>query len=237
MHYLITRPEADAQPLALALQALGHVASVEPMLSIDYLDDVQLELDGVQAVLITSANGARAFAHVSTDRRIPVYAVGEASAAVAREYGFRRVHAAPAGLGGGVAGLAKFAAAELRPADGILMHISGTVVAGDLKTLLKQQNFNVFRVRLYESNPAERFAETTAALMRSGALDGVLFYSPRTAQIFADLVVDSRLTEACRKIRALCLSEAVAETAEKLPWRAIRVAGEPTQSAMLALVE
>lgn len=237
MRYLITRPEADAEPLASALHALGHDTVIDPMLSIVYLDDVILELDGVQAVLFTSANGARAYAHVTPDRRMPVYAVGEASAAVAREFGFRRVHTAPAELGGGVAGLAKFVSDSLSPANGILMHVSGTVVAGDLKTALSQHDFHVFRVRLYESKPAERFSDATLALMREGKLDGVMFYSPRTAQIFHDLVIENRLTQACRKIRALCLSEAVAEVAEKLPWRVIKVADEPSQSAMLRLAE
>lgn len=232
MRYLITRPQADAEPLALAVRALGHEAAIDSMLSITHLDDVELELDGVQAIMVTSANGVRAYADVSLNRRIPIYAVGEASAAVARELGFRRVHAAS----GDVGALAAFVAGALTPANGILMHVSGTVVARDLKSLLMEHGFNVFRVRLYESEPAVKFSDATKNAIRTGQLDGVLFYSPRTAQIFTDLVIDSRLTEDCRKMRAFCLSEAVAEVAEKLPWRAVRVATEPSQSAMLALL-
>lgn len=236
MRYLITRPQAEAEPLAHAVRALGHEAAIDSMLSITHFDDVELELDGVQAIMITSANGIRAYADVSPNRRIPIYAVGEASAAVARELGFRRVHAAPGGLGGDAGALAAFVAGALKPADGILMHISGTVVARELKSLLMQHGFNVFRVRLYESEPAVKLNDATKDAIRMGQLDGALFYSPRTAQIFTDLVIDGRLTGDCRKMRAFCLSEAVAEAAEKLPWRAIRVAAEPSQSAILALL-
>lgn len=237
MRYLITRPEADAEPLAQAVRELGHEAPIDSMLSITHFDDVELELEGVQAIMFSSANGVRAYADVCLNRRIPVYAVGEASAAVARALGFRRVHAPPSALGGDVSALAEFVAGALNPVDGILMHVSGTVVARDLKTLLQDKGFNVFRVRLYESEPAVRLSETTITQIRKEELDGVLFYSPRTAQIFTDLIIDQRLTEACRKIRAYCLSEAVAEEAEKLPWRAVKVAAAPTQTAMLTLLE
>ncbi|MEQ1888918.1 MAG: uroporphyrinogen-III synthase [Alphaproteobacteria bacterium] len=232
MRYLITRPEEDAAPLAEAVRALGHQAMIDSMLRITPFDDVQLDTGGVQALLFSSANGVRAFSDISLNRRVPVFTVGEASAAIAREMGFRKVFAG----GGDVAALAQLVAGSLKPEEGILMHISGTVVARELKDLLQRDGFNVFRVRLYESEPATRLSDPTITHFRSGELDGVLFYSPRTAQIFADLVIENRLTEACRRIRALCLSEAVAEVADKLPWRAIKVAGEPTQSAMLEML-
>lgn len=232
MRYLITRPEEDAGPLAEAVRALGHDVAVDSMLSITTFDDVQLDTDGVQALLFSSANGVRAFSDISLNRRVPVYTVGEASAAIARDLGFRRVHAA----GGDVASLAQLVAGALKPEEGILMHVSGTVVARELKDLLQKDGFNVFRVRLYESEPATRLQDKTVAHIAGGEIDGVLFYSPRTAQIFSDLIIENRLTEACRRIRALCLSEAVAEVADKLPWRAVKVAGAPSQSAMLELL-
>lgn len=232
MRYLVTRPEEDAEPLAEALRALGHDALIDSMLRITAFDDVQLDTDGVQALLFSSANGVRAFSDISLNRRVPVYTVGEASAAIARDMGFRKVHAA----GGDVAALAQLVAGALKPEDGILMHVSGTVVARELKDLLQKDGFNVFRVRLYESEPVTRLSDPTIAHISKGELEGVLFYSPRTAQIFTDLIIENRLTEACRNIRALCLSEAVAEVADKMPWRTIKVAEAPSQSAMLALL-
>lgn len=232
MRYLITRPEEDALPLAEAVRALGHDALIDSMLRINAFDDVQLDTDGVQALLFSSANGVRAFADISLNRRVPVYTVGEASAAVARDLGFRRVNAAS----GDVAALAQLVALALKPEEGILMHVSGTVVARELKDLLQKDGFNVFRVRLYESEPVTRLSEQTIARIGKGELDGVLFYSPRTAQIFCDLIVENRLTQACRPIRAFCLSEAVAEEADRLPWRQVRVATATSQAAILDLL-
>ena len=232
MRYLITRPEEDAAPLAEAVRALGHDAMIDSMLLINAFDDVLLDTDGVQALLFTSANGVRAFADISLNRRVPVYTVGEASAAIAREMGFRKVFAAA----GDVAALARLVSESLKAEEGILMHVSGTVVARELKDLLQKDSFNVFRVRLYESEPVTRLSEQTIAHFSKGEMDGVLFYSPRTAQIFTDLVIENRLTEACRHVRALCLSEAVAEVADKLPWRTVKVATAPSQDAMLSLL-
>lgn len=232
MRFLITRPEEDAGPLAEAVQALGYETLIDSMLRINAFDDVQLDTDGVQALLFSSANGVRAFADISLNRRVPVYTVGEASAAIAREMGFSKVYAAE----GDIQALAKLVTKSLKPEQGIVMHVSGTVVARELKDLLQMNGFSVFRVRLYESEPATQLAERTIAQFSKGELDGVLFYSPRTAQIFTDLIIENRLTEACRRVRALCLSEAVAEVADKLPWRSVKVAAAPSQTAMLALL-
>ncbi len=59
---LVTRPAEDSAALADALRARGIEPLVDPMLRIEPVEDAHLPLDGVQAVLFTSANGVRAFA-------------------------------------------------------------------------------------------------------------------------------------------------------------------------------
>ena len=94
MRVLVTRPEEDSDRLAVCLGAIGVEVLPEPLLSIDYLDGPMLNLDGVQALLVTSANGIRALARRSTARGTPVYAVGDASAGAARDVGFTDVASA-----------------------------------------------------------------------------------------------------------------------------------------------
>ncbi len=69
---LITRPVEDAEPLAALLAARGVVAVREPLLAIRPAAGAAPDLDGVQAVLFTSANGARAFAAAAARRDLPV---------------------------------------------------------------------------------------------------------------------------------------------------------------------
>src|SRR3990172_4682210 len=58
MRVLVTRPLEDVGPLVDALRARGHETMVEPMLAIERRPDVgaPLPLDGVQALVVTSAN-------------------------------------------------------------------------------------------------------------------------------------------------------------------------------------
>src|SRR5438067_9042653 len=91
---LVTRPRAEAEGLAAALDARGIAALIEPLLDISYRDAPPPDLAGVQAILCTSANGVRALARLSEDRAPPLFAVGEATAARARAEGFARVESA-----------------------------------------------------------------------------------------------------------------------------------------------
>ena len=88
---LITRPREDAEALAEALAVRGVEALVEPLLEIVPLNPGDFDLAGVQAALLTSANGARALAAATGLRDVPVLAVGEATAAAARAAGFAEV--------------------------------------------------------------------------------------------------------------------------------------------------
>src|SRR5215208_5601256 len=78
---LVTRPRAEAEGLAAALAERGVAALVEPLLDIRYRSEWAPDLTGVQAVLCTSANGVRALARLCGERALPLFAVGEASAA------------------------------------------------------------------------------------------------------------------------------------------------------------
>ena len=69
--------------------------------------------------------------------------------------------------------------------------------------------------------------------IEAGTLDGVLLFSPRTAALFAELVTDAGLSEACREMSAYCLSPAVAEKAQSVTWRDVVVAAESNQEALL----
>jgi uroporphyrinogen-III synthase len=103
---LVTRPSEDAAPLARALASRGIEALIAPLLTIVPVPNAAQALAdalvGAQALLVTSANGARHLAGASTRRELPVFAVGDASAAAARLAGFRAV----ASAGGDVADLA-----------------------------------------------------------------------------------------------------------------------------------
>lgn len=235
---LVTRPMEDAEPLVRRLDAMGFACAVEPMLRMVWLDGPDLDLTNVQALLFTSANGVRGYARRTARIDRPVYAVGDATAAAAREVGFTQVESAS----GDVYALAELVRSRLDPADGTLLHVAGSKVAGDLAGLLGTAGFTLTRVMLYDAVPADRLSDQTATFLRTSALAGVLFFSPRTAQSFVKLLAEAGLIDRCRVVDAFCLSPAVAEAARAYgdqggtPWRSVRVASRPEQESLLGLL-
>ncbi|HUD53168.1 uroporphyrinogen-III synthase [Parvibaculum sp.] len=233
MRLLVTRPDEDQDGLAEALRAMGHQAIAAPLLAIRPLADAAIPDTPYQALLVTSANGARAVGARRRDMArlaaLPVLAVGEASAEAARAAGFADV----ASAGGDVEALIELALRRLAPGGGPLLHVAGSVTAGDLKGGLEAHGFSVDRVALYEAVAADCLPEAAIEALGTGAADGVLFYSPRTARSFASLIRAAGLEQTLVTLTAYCLSGAVADALAGLPFKAIETATEPTQAALL----
>ena len=202
---LVTRPRKEAEGLAAALAARGIAAVIEPLLQIHFRVPEELELDGVQAVLCTSGNGVRALARATGERGVTILAVGDATASRARAAGFTAVESAAGNV------------ARSRPArerrgstreHGRLLHVAGDVVAGDLVAALREAGFAVERRILYEARPASALSPAAVGALRDGEIDLALFFSPRTAAIFARLAGIARVAECCATITALSISPA-----------------------------
>ncbi len=236
MHLLVTRPQKDADALAQVLRARGHSVTSDPLLSIELHPDTPLTRTGVQALLITSANGLRAMmarADFSEWLKLPLVAVGPTTAALAHEAGFSHVHEAK----GDVDSLVDLVKQRLEPDGGPLLHIAGTVVAGDLKGALASDGFWVERAVLYEAKTADSLAPQTIDQLRAGSVDGVLLYSKRSAETFVDLCRLARLTDHLSHLSAYCLSANAALPLQNIGLRAIHVASAPNESDLLALID
>jgi uroporphyrinogen-III synthase len=227
---LVTRPQGEAAELVAALAARGIAAIVEPLLDIHYRDGPIPDFAGVQAILCTSANGVRALARLTEMRDLPLLAVGDATAARARAEGFARVDSA----GGNVGDLARLADARLRAGAGRLLHVAGGVVAGDLAGALSRRGFAVERAVLYEARPAASLGAATVRAFAGGEVDFALFFSPRTALIFARLAAAAGLGEAVRRVIAVSLSAAADAALGGLRFDERRIAERPDQGGLLA---
>jgi uroporphyrinogen-III synthase len=232
MRVLVTRPGPDGAATARRLAEAGHEPVLAPLLEIVAQMDASFDLAGVQAVLITSANGARALGGATGRRDLPVFAVGAASTAAARDAGFERIESAD----GDVAALAALVRARLDPAAGRLVHVAGSVTAGDLSGDLTAAGFDVTRAVVYWAEPAKILPAPAADGLREGTLDAALFFSPRTAESFVALVDAAGLADACKGLVACCLSQAVADRLAPLTLGSLQVAERPDQAALLALL-
>ncbi len=234
MRLLLTRPAPDCEHTAALLTARGHEVIVAPLLRIEPLAEVDLGSGPWAAILVTSANAARAIARhrrIADLRGLPVLAVGERSAQAMRDAGFADVVSA----GGGGGDLMRLAAARLKPGV-TLLHIAGADRAGDIAGDLGAQNFAVSTVVIYRAVVAAALPGKAAAAL-AGGIDGVLHFSRRSAEAYVTLARAGGLRDqALRGPVHFCLSARIAEPLAQAGGAALRVAPQPTEAALLDLV-
>jgi len=232
MRILVTRPLEDGAEIARLLSGRGHQALLAPLLEPRFPEGPLLEegqaLDGIAAILATSANGIRALRRRTARRDVPIFAVGPQTADEARGAGFRDVRSAD----GDAKALAE-ATSHWAPPGATLLHVCAEDAPGTLSDQLGARGFNVRRCALYTIEPATHLPRETEAALQNRALDGAMFFSPRTARIFAKLA-GALPTDG---LVALCISPATAEALAPDAFAEIRVAARPNQEAMLALTE
>jgi uroporphyrinogen-III synthase len=235
MRLLVTRPEPDASREAEALGSRGHQPVLAPLLTIEFTGPVPLQLDGAQALIVTSRNALRALAahpELGAALTLPLFAVGEGSARLAQELGFADVTIGP-GTG---AELAALMLDELKPGKGAVVHLAGETLAFDLKGTLEKEGFAMRAPVLYRATPVRDFPAEAAALLASGELEGVILMSPRTARTFAALFAALRPVRKARGLVCYCLSKAVADAVIALGVET-RVAAGPREEDVLALLD
>lgn len=232
LRLLVTRPAADAAVLTEALTRSGHEVLSEPLLEIVHIPGPPVDVAGAQALLVTSANGARAFAARNRERDLRVLAVGDASATAARALGFTVVESAS----GDVAALAELCKRRLDPARGPLVHVAGTRVAGDLAGELERAGFRYRREILYQARAADRLSQATLAAFAGNRIDGVLLFSPRTAESFVALANHAGAASHLARVTAYCLSDAVAAKARAATWARVVVAERPEQDSLIVAI-
>lgn len=235
MRVLVTRPQEDAGSLMEQIEAMGHQVVTAPLLEIIPDPPRHVDLTGVQAVAATSRNALRAIAGchwLPPVLQLPMLAVGAATAEAARSLGFRRVVVGP----GDARGLALIARDVLRPAAGVLLHLSGSEIAFDLAAALQPEGYATRRVIVYRTAERTELPSQVADRLRHGEIDAVLLMSPRTAEVYARLVISAGLAEAARRPAHLCLSERIAARLAALAPDLVKVSAQPTTEEMLALV-
>ncbi|HEY0266263.1 MAG TPA: uroporphyrinogen-III synthase [Rhizomicrobium sp.] len=229
MRILITRPLEDGREIAARLAEKGHQALLAPLLSPHFHDGPAPAMDDVQALLATSANGVRAFARRSPRRDLSVFAVGPQTAEEALKAGFADVKSAD----GNAKDLALAASRWAAQGKGVLLHVCGEEAPGTLAENLSLRGFKVLRCPLYRMETATRLPDAAREALQAGALDAVMFFSPRSARVFG-VLADGLPTE---RLAALCISTATAMALMEISFAQVAVAVRPNQASMLALVE
>ena len=87
MRVIVTRPQAQAEPLLNALRAQGFEPIACPVIATEPIDDGPIDVTGYEWVIVTSANGAAELGARHTGVLPRVAAVGELTAAALEAQG------------------------------------------------------------------------------------------------------------------------------------------------------
>lgn len=87
MRVIVTRPRAQAEPLAERLRELGHEVVLCPLIEVEPLGDGPVEVDGYDWVVVTSANGADELARRCAGAMPSLAAIGPGTAETLRRHG------------------------------------------------------------------------------------------------------------------------------------------------------
>ena len=233
MRLLLTRPRTSNDRLAALLREHGHQVSLEPLLTLEFLPLGTVDCSVLQAVVATSSNALRAIGPGSELVKLPLYAVGAATARTGREKGFASVEAGQAGA----RELAALLTARLRPGAGSILYLRGEDIAFDLETSLRSAGFNVESRKVYRAVPAGELSAAALSGLAGGKIDGVVLLSPRTTETYVHLARQAGLLERVRTLAHFCLSQRVAEPLARIEVNVIRVPARPTSQELVALVD
>ena len=229
---LVTRPEPGLGETMRAVRAMGLEAVACPLLRIRLRRPRLPPADRIDAILLTSGQAVAPLAEAADAalRCLPLFAVGDATAARARAAGFIRTTSAV----GDAADLEALVRAAL-PAGSRLLLATADGQGGTLARGLRQAGYRLHRRVVYGAGPVRRLPPEALASLRAGEIAACLFFSTEAARNFGRACPIS-CHQALGVMMALAISPTVGAALSGLPWRSVQVAAHPDADAMLSLL-
>ena len=240
MAVLVTRPHPDDETTAASLRARGFDVLRAPMLRFEPVA-VHEDLNArYSAVIVTSANALRGIEpHLKGHRmlELPLFAVGEHTAAAARRAGFTHVVSAngdAANLRALV--LASLKAKELKKAS-TLLYLAGAELSRDLASELEESGFRVVTQTTYKMIAVKSLPRETCDAFAANQVEAVLHYSQRSARAFLDAARAAGVEISALAIPQCCISATVASVVRDAGATQVVVAATPDENALLEALE
>jgi uroporphyrinogen-III synthase len=240
MAVLVTRPQPDDESTASALRAKGFDVLHAPVLRFEpvaFHGDIDARCG---AVIVTSANALRGIEPQLKGHRLlelPLFAVGEQTAAAARRAGFTHVisaNADAAALRDCV--LASVKANELTKA-GTLLYLAGADLARDLAGELGDHGLRVVTHTTYRMIPVGNLPREVCEAFAANRIEAVLHYSRRSARAFLEAARASGVEISALSIAQCCISAAVATVVRDAGATHVMVAASPDETALFETLE
>jgi uroporphyrinogen-III synthase len=240
MAVLVTRPHPDDEATAAGLRARGFEVLLAPMLRFEpvaFHDDMDARYG---AVIVTSANALRGIEpHLRGHRllELPLFAVGEHTAAAARRVGFTHVISA----NGDATSLRDLVLARVRAKEltkaSTLLYLAGADLARDLAGELGEHGFRVVTQTTYKMSPVSSLPYEVCDAFAANRVEAVLHYSRRSARAFLDAARAGGVEISALAIPQCCISAAVASVVRDAGATQVMVAASPDENALFEALD
>lgn len=234
MAVLVTRPHPDNEATARALRARGFEVLLAPMLRFEpvaFADDPDADYG---AVLVTSANALRAVETQLAQSRLlslPLFAVGDHTAAAARDLGFAEVISAE---GDAAALRDRVLGAKQLKKNSALLYLAGADLARDLAGDLAAHGHDVVTVVTYRMVALSHLPREALDAFAANAIEAVLHYSKASARAFLEAARSDGVEISALSVRQCCLSANVALALREAGATQVQVAASPDENALFA---
>lgn len=239
MAILVTRPAPDNEATATALREKGRQSLLAPALRFEPVVLRAIEAD-FAAVIVTSANALRA---VETQLKghpllkLPLFAVGNHTAAAARGAGFEQVISAD----GDAAALRKAVTKTVRSgrpdAAKPLLYLAGETLARDLGAELSERGIEVVTQTVYRMVPVDNLPDEVCEAFAAGRIEAVLHYSAASARAFLEAARAAGVEISALAVIHGCISPGVATVLREAGAVRVLVAASPNEAALLDALE
>ena len=162
-----------------------------------------------------------------------ILTVGDRTAVAARRAGFTTALSA----GGNADDLVELVQDNCNPGGGPLLYAAGADQASDLASRLSSAGYDVETAIVYRTVPTKGVTSNAATGLEAGTIDGVLFYSAKSADCFGHQLGQAGLSPLSENVTCFCLSEAIGRVVRGFAAGAVVVAPEPNQLALFAMIE
>ncbi|MGJ4969273.1 uroporphyrinogen-III synthase [Bradyrhizobium sp. HKCCYLRH1073] len=233
MAVLVTRPAPDNERTASALRARGFEVLLAPMLR---FEPVALPPDvggDAAGLIVTSSNALRAAApqlRASALLRRPLFAVGDRTAAAAREAGFTQVISAAADA---TALRDLIADSGVIEARATLLYLAGADISRDLASELAERGFDVITQTVYRMAQVTTLPREVCDAFAANRIEAVLHYSRRSAVAFVAAIRADGVEISALAVPHGCLSANVAEVLREAGATQVTIAAHPDENDML----
>ncbi len=221
---LVLRPQPGADEMAEQLAKENFAPVLAPIFQISALGISLPKLSGFSALIFTSANGVRQFARLSSERKLPVLAIGPRTAQSADDAGFEQVRHFDGNRTELLAALQR---------DASYLHLHGAHQAGNLSAEAKSHGLSCQSLAIYRSQALNSLPASACAFLQKP--DGaIVFFSPRAAQIFNHLANNQGLLDNTKRFYAITISSSVAGNLNPHQWKAISIASRPNMAGIIS---